>query len=532
MENSVPAILATSRGRIQAVSPSGVAVKLTDGTVLRGPAALLRRGAPGDEIEFTDDALVRPDSELRLCTARRVAAREIYQTRIQFVGQPKCDARDESFLAAEVSVSKFNIRTIYLPATAVRDNFFRGDKTRLWEDSSSLYEVLGAEPNASPAELRLAFKLKQLELQAAARQAQAELKTLERAFNLLMHPDLRATYDSMLTDPTRPAVFPFSGAGTIVVGGRTGEKGGTFFAREILSFCPDLDKRRIRVPFRRLDFRRGDATLNDGIRKIRAIIDPVQLNLSWDPTWNQWKHLVPAKIEIESTFVATGRYNCRSGEWRLIRWWTALPSRTSVGLPANLQEQITAARTKHHRFGQYSAEIEAIRARIQKEPIEYQVLRRLCDDMDVPADFDVSLVSWKADYDRFYYDELRRRARRIYLFKDEYIFELEHAIVVEVPQAGHATYVFSTTDPESFVRRYTQTTKADIRRNRNGSAEQLAFIGRLTHGSAHRTWVRELLSRIGERNQSAINAISPEHACEDASGAEPSTSASRSALPQ
>ena len=388
-----------------------------------------------------------------------------------------------------------------MPTTAVRDYFFRADKTRPWEDSSTLYEVLGVEPNASPAELRLAFKLKQLELQAAAQQAQAELKTLERAFNLLMHPDLRATYDGMLADPTMPAVFPFSGAGTIVVGGRTGEKGGTFFAREILSFGPELVKRRIRVPFRRFDFRHGDATLNDGIRKTQSIIDPVQLNLSWDPTWNQWKHLVSAKIEIESTFVATGRYICRSGDWRLIRWWTALPSRTSVGLPANLQEQITAARTKHHRFGQYSAEIEALRVRIQTEPIEYRVLRRLFDQMDVPADFDVHSFPGRRTTTGFTTTSSGDGRGGFISSRTSTSSNWSTPSSWKCPKPAMRPTSSQLPILNRFVRRYTQTTKADIRRNRNGSAEQLGFIGRLTHGAAHQTWVRELLSRIGEPRQ-------------------------------
>jgi len=143
-----------------------------------------------------------------------------------------------------------------------------------------------------------------------------------------------------------------------------------------------------------------------------ARFNAVQLNLAWDPTWNQWKHLVPARVDIESTFVVTGRYVCRSGEWRLIRWWTALPGRTTVRLPSALERQITAARTRHHQFGQYSAEIETIRARILQEPTDSRILRRLLDEMGIPAQFDVSLVSWKADYDRFYYDELQKRARR------------------------------------------------------------------------------------------------------------------------
>jgi len=45
----------------------------------------------------------------------------------------------------------------------------------------------------------------------------------------------------------------------------------------------------------------------------------------------------------------------------------------------------------------------------------------------------------------------------------------------------------------------------DIRKNRANIAEQLGFIGRVTHGSNPRTWLRELRSRIGEPADYALS---------------------------
>jgi hypothetical protein len=87
----------------------------------------------------------------------------------------------------------------------------------------------------------------------------------------------------------------------------------------------------------------------------------------------------------------------------------------------------------------------------------------------------------------------------MYLFRAEYIMELERAIVVEVPELGHATYIFAKpNDIDAFVRLYAQTTKEDIRKNRDGIAERLGFLGRVTHGANNRTWLRDLKSRVGE----------------------------------
>ena len=108
----------------------------------------------------------------------------------------------------------------------------------------------------------------------------------------------------------------------------------------------------------------------------------------------------------------------------------------------------------------------------------------MCSELRLPGDFDVAQISWRADYDPFFYRQLSRRARRIYLFRDEYIFDVEKAVVVETPQLGHATYVFAKPrSMDSFLALYTKITKDDIRRNRNNAAERLGFLGRVIHGT-------------------------------------------------
>ena len=61
--------------------------------------------------------------------------------------------------------------------------------------------------------------------------------------------------------------------------------------------------------------------------------------------------------------------------------------------------------------------------------------------LNVPGDFEVAQISWRPDYDPFFYRQLSRRACRIYLFRDEYIFDLERAVVIETPnRATRRTY--------------------------------------------------------------------------------------------
>jgi len=68
--------------------------------------------------------------------------------------------------------------------------------------------------------------------------------------------------------------------------------------------------------------------------------------------------------------VQSGKYRKQAGEWQLLRWQTAVPSRTKIAFPPTITEEISEARKIHHRFGQFTAALEEIRARVEAVPIE------------------------------------------------------------------------------------------------------------------------------------------------------------------
>jgi hypothetical protein len=115
--------------------------------------------------------------------------------------------------------------------------------------------------------------------------------------------------------------------------------------------------------------------------------------LLWDSSWNQWKHLLGAKIGVKATFIQSCRYHHYAGAWHLARWETALPSRIEVALPSNIAEQIAGARQTHPRFGQFAEALDQIRARIESAPVERTDLQKRCAELGIPADFDVSLIT-------------------------------------------------------------------------------------------------------------------------------------------
>ena len=201
---------------------------------------------------------------------------------------------------------------------------------------------------------------------------------------------------------------------------------------------------------------------------------------------------------IDGVFVRSGKYKKRGGEWKFVDWETGLPSRLSVKVPADFQEDVARARAMYCRFGQYSGALDQIPLCLEHKAIERKDLERICSELGIPREFDVAQISWCPDYDPFFYRELSRCARRVYLFRGEYIFEVEKALVVETPQLGHASYIFAKPrNMETFLAVYTRTTKSSIQRNNENVAERLGFLCRVVHGGNPHSWLENIRQIVG-----------------------------------
>ena len=205
------------------------------------PASYLR---PGDDIRVgAGSSPVREFLAARNSLRRK--ARQLYFGRIGYVPQPKTDKHGEYFMRAEVLESTLGIRWLYLPNAAVRDYFYFFPPTPSGKRQPTLYEILQTSPTATPADLRLSYRICRLD-QESDSAAKPEIRNAERAFNLLAHPDLRSCYDALLRDPGAPAVFPYGGFGQIVVAGELAEDEGTFFVQRLLHYLPDQRQRQFR----------------------------------------------------------------------------------------------------------------------------------------------------------------------------------------------------------------------------------------------------------------------------------------------
>jgi DnaJ-class molecular chaperone len=94
------------------------------------------------------------------------------------------------------------------------------DRHHLWNKQPTLYDSVEIPPTANPAELRLSFKIPQLELRWGGAKKES-FSALARAFNILAQPELRACYDALLTNlpqllvaSERAQVHQSSGLGT------------------------------------------------------------------------------------------------------------------------------------------------------------------------------------------------------------------------------------------------------------------------------------------------------------------------------
>ena len=73
------------------------------------------------------------------------------------------------------------------------------------------------------------------------------------------------------------------------------------------SFIPYSRRRRFRAPLRKLDFYDGSAVYRDPRRKLEVRLDQSAMPIIWDATWNQWKHLLGTKVELQATCIETDK---------------------------------------------------------------------------------------------------------------------------------------------------------------------------------------------------------------------------------
>jgi hypothetical protein len=419
-------------------------------------------------------------------------------TPIGFVPQPKPNKDGSGFLArAEIPDSIGVPSVLFLSGEAITRYFYGLDRG---EARKSLYEYLGASETATPADLRMAWRLRQLELGTRAANP-SERVWIERSFNVLAHPDLRNCYDALRHDEDTQPVFPYGGFGSILVEGRLSEDTQAFFADRILAYKPETRARKASLLLRQCEFFADHVICRDSRRRIEVLLDSSLLpGVNWDLTWNYWKRWLRTRINVDAVFVRTGKHRLQRGNWILQNWDVALPSRLQVVLPPGTATDVERARTIAELLGEHVEVVGRTRAEVEKEPVEYVQVQEWFDRLGVSAHLKPQHVTWDADYEPYYFEQLRRRSTTWFLFRREYVFVWQNVLIVEIPRLGHATYVFAKpAGVQEFMRRYAQASRPDIRRNTGNVAVDLGFIGRVVRGHKKRRWLNDVLKIAGEK---------------------------------
>ena len=225
---------------------------------------------------------------------------DVFQAEIGYATRPEKISAITSSFPPRFTVATWGSSAIQIRCEALRDYFYAGDRHRVSGRQPSLYELLRVDRKAFPAELRLAFKLRTLELRTA-QALHSNLPALGRAFNILARPELRACYDALLDDLCLPQSFPYGGFGSLLAAGDISRDGSTFYASRILAFLPEHESKHFECSLRKIVFYNDHATYRDLRRKLRSTFRPSIL-------------AVVVGFELEPVEASAGRQDRRKGD--------------------------------------------------------------------------------------------------------------------------------------------------------------------------------------------------------------------------
>jgi hypothetical protein len=151
----------------------------------------------GDELIVAQQAQSGPGRSEILIRKPSLKRSDIYQARTGYAAQPKPDRRGEIFVRAKVIETNLGVAAIHIPCHVIRDYFFAANRDLPWSSQEPLYRFLRLTRDASFEELRLGFRIRQMELKQA-HASKADAAALDRVYNRLADPYLRAAYNELL----------------------------------------------------------------------------------------------------------------------------------------------------------------------------------------------------------------------------------------------------------------------------------------------------------------------------------------------
>jgi hypothetical protein len=248
----------------------GLRCELRDGRVIAfGPEW---RG----QISVTDRLYVAQDvtvaNRLTPLYLERSGRLDLAQIPITAAAPPKRDRHGRGFVMLDARAGQHGISKVLVTAAQIRDYFFALDRASRWAEQPSWFEVLGVRKNSTPAEIRLAYRVRLLELKTKGNESNRSLQAqLARGLEILLDPDLRRDYLLLLEDPNASVAFPPWTIGLLRATGQ--KKGELFIVNEFVSFFPSTEERSVRLALRRFRFEGPEAVYRDARKRILIHFD-------------------------------------------------------------------------------------------------------------------------------------------------------------------------------------------------------------------------------------------------------------------
>ncbi|MGH9581431.1 MAG: hypothetical protein ACRD4O_00655 [Bryobacteraceae bacterium] len=174
-------------------------------------------------------------------------------------------------------------------------------------------------------------------------------------------------------------------------------------------------------------------------------------------------------------------------------WAQPFPNTLSVQNAASVAPRFEAARMFWEHFHPHADTVALLRARIEQEPLESGAAAQWCVSRGVRPPVEARWINWEPDYEESFYRELALRANAVYLFRNEYLFAFDRTVISEIPQAGHASYIFHpNTSLEVFLRQYARTTRRAIRSDAPTARKKLGYSGRIAHLKDLSLWIPKI----------------------------------------
>lgn len=296
-------------------------------------------------------------------------------------------------------------------------------------------------------------------------------------------------------------MLPFGGVGKILLEGHFRASDKAFIGHRILDFRPEMTERKLSLLLRCGEFFADRVEIRDGRRRIEVSLDTqLSVDVKADNSWNVWRHWLRSRLAVEATFVTSTKERIEQGNRIINKWFVALPSRLRVAAPEGLLADVDGARAFHALLGRHADLIRQIAAQIDSHPAEHALVEKWFRDFNAEPELRPQHVNWQPDFDEFYFEELRKRSKTWFLFRNEYLFVWHKLLIAEIPALGHATYLFSCPgNLEEFMAAYAKTERDDVRHNRGDVASRLGFIGRVVRGQRKIRWLNDVLKRAGEQ---------------------------------